>query len=239
VKRLAAVAIVLWLVPLAVSVPGAKEPSSAGDRAVQRFLTASDEPPLTTYRAIRYFEGRNGRFGVAATMTAVTELSPSTGFTYTVLEEHGSEYIRNRVFHALLENEKKILAEATPGRYAFTPENYDLGEWQASDEGLVRLLVKPRRREVGFIEGNLVLTAGTGDLVRIEGRLAKTPSFWTTRVEFVREYARIAGVRVPVRVDSTANVRVAGASKLSMVYEYEMVNGSRVTSGASGAMAHR
>jgi hypothetical protein len=61
--------------------------------------------------------------------------------------------------------------------------------------------------------------------VRVEGRLARNPSFWTTGVHFVRQYARVAGTTVPLRVDSLTQVRVAGASTLSIVYEYEMVNG--------------
>jgi hypothetical protein len=59
--------------------------------------------------------------------------------------------------------------------------------------------------------------------------MAKNPSFWTTRVDVVRWYERIAGVRVPVRLDSTAHIRFAGESTLSMIYKYEMVNGVEVT----------
>jgi hypothetical protein len=32
-----------------------------------------------------------------------------------------------------------------------------------------------------------------------------------------------------VRVDSTAQIRFAGASSLSMVYDYEMINGKELT----------
>jgi hypothetical protein len=39
----------------------------------------------------------------------------------------------------------------------------------------------------------------------------------------------VAGIRVPVRLDSTAQIRFAGESSLSMVYQYEMVNGVEVT----------
>ena len=64
--------------------------------------------------------------------------------------------------------------------------------------------------------------------VRVEGRLAKNPSFWIKRVEVVKQYGRIAGHRVPVRVDSTAQMRLAGTSTLTMTYDYEMINGITV-----------
>jgi hypothetical protein len=41
----------------------------------------------------------------------------------------------------------------------------------------------------------------------------------------VRHYDRVGGIRVPVRLDSTAQIRFAGESTLSMIYKYEMVNG--------------
>ena len=94
-----------------------------------------------------------------------------------------------------------------------------------------RQLVRPQR--LGFGEpalelgGRAMLEAIDAD-ARVEGRMAKNPSFWTTRVHIVRYYERIAGVRVPVRVDSKASIRFAGESTLSMTYRYETINGVAV-----------
>ena len=71
----------------------------------------------------------------------------------------------------------------------------------------------------------MFVTRQDADLLRVEGRLAKNPSFWTTRVDVVRRYDRVGGIRVPVRLDTTAQIRVAGASTMSVVYDYQMVNG--------------
>ncbi len=56
----------------------------------------------------------------------------------------------------------------------------------------------------------------------------KKPSFWTTRVDVVRQYGRVAGIRVPVRLDTTAHVRFAGLSTMSMTYDYQSINGKNV-----------
>jgi hypothetical protein len=50
----------------------------------------------------------------------------------------------------------------------------------------------------------------------------------------VKQYARVGGLRVPIRVESTAQVRVAGTSTMTMTYAYEMINGVNV--GASEAV---
>jgi hypothetical protein len=49
-------------------------------------------------------------------------------------------------------------------------------------------------------------------------------------VNIVRRYERIGGVRVPVALESTAHVLIAGKSTMTMTYEYETVNGHRVGS---------
>lgn len=71
------------------------------------------------------------------------------------------------------------------------------------------------------------------DLVRVEGRLAKAPSFWTRRVDVVRTYGRVGGYRVPIETTSVASVLMAGESSFSMRYTYERING-RVVGAADG-----
>ena len=79
-----------------------------------------------------------------------------------------------------------------------------------------------------LVEGSIYLDPDAGELVRLEGQLSKTPSFWTRRVEIVRWYQRIAGFRMPTALESVANVRIAGVSTFRMTYEYESINGHRV-----------
>jgi hypothetical protein len=72
-------------------------------------------------------------------------------------------------------------------------------------------------------------------MVRVEGRLSENPSWWTRRVDVVRRYERIGGVRVPVEMTSTADVRIAGMSTFAMRYDYTAINGRRVSTPASAA----
>src|SRR6185503_1181213 len=166
-------------------------------------------------------------------MEIAVELTPD-GFHYRVIEESGSDLIRRRVFRSMLENEEQIFANGDSARSSITTTNYELTTAEASEAGLVKLFARPKRKDVTLIDGAVYITDADADLVRVEGRLAKSPSFWTRRVDVVKQYARVGGLRVPIRVESTAQIRFAGVSTMTMTYDYEMINGVDV--GASRAV---
>jgi hypothetical protein len=228
----------LLLIGLVTSVQGddsARPYSSSEPPVVQRFLARPDEP-LSRYRALRRLEARNERFNLHGWLDAWTELTDEGVFQYEIVREGGSEYIRNKVLRPLLENEERLFATTDASRCAVTPQNYDLrGLEAAAEPGLVKLLVTPKRRDVSLIDGAVFVTEDEADLVRVEGRLAKNPSFWTKRVDVVRRYERIGGMRVPIRLDSVAQVRLAGTSTLSMTWDYATINGERVTATSASA----
>lgn len=201
---------------------------------VARFL-ARVEQPLSGYRGSRHLEARNARFNVSGWLHAETTLVDGV-FLYRVTAEGGSAYVRNKVLRKALDGERDLIARGEPATASFTPDNYDLRPGPASPSGELMLLTRPRRKDVLLINGSLIVT-GDGDLVRVEGRLAKSPSFWTRDVTVVRAYGRVNGVRVPVTLESTAKVRIAGTSTLSMRYAYDEVNGSPVTVSATADAA--
>jgi hypothetical protein len=207
-------------------IPAADHPSVSP--AATRFLNNRSES-LIQFRAVRHIEATNTRFKKHGWMDVVTELSPETGFTFKVLSEGGSDYIRKRVLHPILEGEQEIVTRGDAARSALTLDNYEMVREEPAVAGLIRLFVKPKRQERTLIDGTLLVTDSDADLVRVTGRLAKNPSFWTKRVDIIRTYGRIAGIRVPLSVESVAQVRMAGPSALTMTYRYEMVNGRSVT----------
>ena len=225
-RALVLVVALLSSAPWFRSVPAAT-PANAVEPALARFLTRPAEP-LTEYRALRHMEAGNDRFNLNASLDAMTALGADGRFTYTIVREEGSEYIRNKVLRSILENEERLFATTDPARAALTSDNYELLVGEPAEPGVVRLLAKPRRREVSLVDGSVFVKRDDADLLRVEGRLAKNPSFWTTRVDVIRRYDRVGGIRVPVRLDTTAQIRVAGISSMSVVYDYEMVNGVSV-----------
>src|SRR5215216_3220802 len=115
--------------------------SSAVGSVLERFLMRADEP-VTQFRATRHLEAQNDRFNKEATMDVVTELLPDGHFTYSILNETGSEMIRRRVMRGMLETEEALAKD--PSRFAVTPANYTLVAGEVTDDGTVKLLAKPR-----------------------------------------------------------------------------------------------
>lgn len=204
-------------------------PTSANPQVpalMQRFLDR-DEEKLTSYRALRRLEAHNDRYKKHGWLEAWTTLDPHTGFSYEIVSEGGSSYVRDKVLRKALEAEAGAYARSEMGAAALVPANYRFAQ-SAAAGGLVGIGLEPRRRESMLVQGTLYLTAEDADLVRIEGQLAKSPSFWTRRVDIVRRYRRIGTVRVPVATESTAQVLMAGQSTFAMQYEYASINGRDV-----------
>ena len=194
---------------------------------LQRFLARGEEPTVE-YRALRRLEAHNAKFNQSAWMTAWTEYDHANGFRFTIVDEGGSGYIRSKVLRAALEGEQKIWANHEPQNASFTNDNYTFDAGAPGPDGLAGVMVKPRRKDVLLVEGSIFVQPSDGDLARIEGKLSKTPSFWTRRVDVVRRYERLAGVRVPTSIESVAHVLIAGRSTFKMTYEYETINGQHV-----------
>jgi hypothetical protein len=225
-RRLAAVLVALTALTALATAESASTPATFAP-VLHRFLSRADEP-LITYRGTRRLEGRNERFNVVGWMEIATELT-AEGFHYRVINEGGSDLIRGRVFRSMLENEEQIFANGDMTRSSFTSINYELTPGDGAEPGLVKLFARPKRKDVTLIDGAVYITDTDADLVRVEGRLAKSPSFWTRRIDVVKQYTRVAGLRVPIRVESTAQIRFAGTSTMTMTYDYEMINGVNVS----------
>ncbi len=197
--------------------------------SLQRFL-ARGESPTVAYRALRHLEASNAHFGAKGWMDVWTEFDEAHGLHYDIVAEGGNGYIRKHVLLAALDGEQKLWSTREPQRASLTADNYSFDEAQPAGEGLQSVGIKPRRKDVLLVEGAIFIEPDDGELRRIEGKLSKTPSFWTRHVDIVRRYEKIAGVRVPVSIDSVAHVLIAGRSTFSMTYRYETINGQHVGS---------
>ncbi len=139
-------------------------------------------------------------------MDVWTTLDPVHGFTFQVVSESGSPLIRRKVLLAALEAEQKSQTVSDREEAALTAANYEFQDVGAATPHLVKVDLQPRRKHVMRVNGSIFLEEESADLVRIEGELSKRPSFWTRRVQILREYRRIDGVHVPVAMHSTADV---------------------------------
>ncbi len=206
---------------------GAATPATSQSSSILERFLALDDPTPTQYRALRHLEAQNDKFEKNAWMDVWTDADVS-GFRYRIVAEDGSDYIRNRVFRASLETERKMWASGAPDKAGFTLANYIFEDRGAHPDGLASLAVTPRRKDLLLVDGVIFLRPDDGELMRLEGELAKSPSFWTRRVHIIRHYQRFLGIRMPVALETTAAVRIAGRSTFRMTYEYESINGQHL-----------
>lgn len=190
---------------------------------MRQFLAQDDPPP--SYRATRRLEARTG--SMDGWIEASTEYAPPSGFRYTVLAEGGSGHIRNKL-RALLDGEREAIARGEASRSALAPCNYTFQPSGVAPDGLVKVLLSPLRQERVLVSGAMFLRPVDGELVRLQGRLAKSPSFWVKNVDIVRTYARVEGTVMPVSLESNAQLRLFGDATLRVTYAYSEIDGRPV-----------
>ncbi len=200
---------------------------SCDAEALAKFLARPDEPSRA-FRAHRRLEIRGGALGKKAWMEVQVDVDPKEGFRYRVLAAGGSEMLQDKILHKVLRAEQQVYAEGANSLTALTADNYLLAAGGCDAKGLARLLATARRKELGLLNGQFLVTRDTADLVEVSGTMAKAPSFWIPRVEMTKRYARVQGHRMNVRVDSVSHVRLLGESHFTMTTEYQSIDGDTI-----------
>ena len=224
------VAAILTMTPLAWHLSAAGLPDRSAIVAMQNFLARPSA--AHQYSASRRLEASGS--GQRAWLDVQTDFTLASGLVYEVTSEGGSSYIRSRVLRSLLDEEQRLIARGGGPSVAISTDNYQFTPEGVNEEGFAIVALRPLRKDRSLIAGRMFLTVD-GDLLRVEGRLARNPSFWVTRVNVVRSYRRINGVLMPVLLDTTAQLRLLGSSALRMTYRYSHIDERPVDEEARAA----
>ena len=216
----------LWVAAFTLLAGSAVLPANEAPAASNPDPNIRTEQPLKQYRAYRRMHAATDKGKHEAWMEAWTELENGR-FSYEIVSERGSEMVRGKVLRSMLQREMELVNSGNTAKGDLTPANYEFTEAGRDTDGARVVQIKPKRNDVLLVEGHAVLNDG-GDLLRVEGRLSKNPSFWTSLVNIVRRYARIGGVRVPVATETTAKVKMVGTSRMQVLYDYQSINGMPV-----------
>lgn len=228
----------LWVAAFTLLAGTAVLPAREAPAAEKSGANFRTENPLEHYRAYRRMHAATDKGKHEAWMEAWTELDNGR-FSYRIVSERGSEMVRGKVLRSMLQREMELVNSGDTDKGDLTPANYEFTEAGRDTDGARVVQIKPKRNDVLLVDGRAVLNDG-GDLVRVEGRLSKNPSFWTSLVNIVRRYARIGGVRVPVATETTARIKLVGTSRMQVFYDYQSINGMpvAVSEMRSAALAH-
>jgi hypothetical protein len=134
---------------------------------------------------------------------------------YEIESSHGG--LGERILKDVLE--KDLQPPKDPDRHELSQRNYDfqfLGI-EAVDGHLCYVLgLDPKRNDKELIEGKLWVDQQTYNIRRLEGKPAKSPSWWVHDVHLLMSYADVDGMWLRTFTYAVANVRFRG--------KYEMVS---------------
>lgn len=149
---------------------------------------------------------------------ALRKISQLGRITYEALNFEGDNTVKTNVIARYLAADVQAQADGYTS-LAITPENYKFGY-----QGLVTyngrqvyvFHLTPKKKRVGTFKGELWLDAETCLPVRESGRLAKNPSIFVRRIDFVREYDIHNGLAIPRQIASTVDTRLVGKAELKI-----------------------
>ncbi|MFB3915103.1 MAG: hypothetical protein ACE14M_00115 [Terriglobales bacterium] len=206
-----------------LSTRGADRVSAAPAELLAKIVSHMEEAQLqnrSTYRAYTLtreyrFYGAEDDKPPSSEVLADISFVPPDKKTFKIEQSRGSSRGRN-VVQKLLESESKAAAQRkVPG--TITRDNYGftlLGEDLLQGHPCWILALNPRREEKDLVRGRVWVDKDSYLVHRIEGDMAKTPSWWLKRVAVVLEFGNAGGMWLKTGTRAVADVRIFGQHTL-------------------------
>jgi hypothetical protein len=132
---------------------------------------------------------------------------------FTAVRYTGDGFVKNNVITRLLQSEVEHVKQDDSSQSAISKENYKFsykGTGRVGERLVHIFQVKPRRKHAGLFKGRIYLDAYTGSMVRAEGGVVKSPSFFVKKIEFIQDYSDVGEFTFPTHIHSEAVARVLG-----------------------------
>src|ERR1700674_185363 len=213
--------------------------SLTGDEVVAKMLERNRlrNEQLQRYSAVRTYEIKNPEGKLAAQAMVRVEYWAPDKKTFSNISEKGSGIVRHLGFDRLIQSETETSSGQEHRNSAITTANYTFSLSGEEDVGPYHCLVveaTPKRKEKYLFEGKIWIDADDFAVVKIADHPAKKPSFGINRVEFVRQYQRIAGFWLPFRDETSVEVKMYGKKVFTIDHQQYVINADSPLPGWSG-----
>lgn len=178
-------------------------------RMEQARIRNKQTPPFLLTREYQMFHGDDAT--PASDVKAQISVVPPSVRDYRIISAEGNDR-GEKVVRKILEHEAAA-EKAHPSPTAVTRENYDFadqGRQMLEGVNCYVLGLKPKREESSLVEGRAWVDPNTFAVRKIEGKMAKSPSWWVKDVDLVVTFGEIGGVWIQTASHAVADVRVVG-----------------------------
>lgn len=149
---------------------------------------------------------------------------------FTPVRFSGDGFVKSNVITRLLQSEVEHVKQDDGGQTAISKENYKFsykGSSKIEGRTVHVFQLKPRSKRPGLFKGKIYLDAYTGSLVRAEGGVVKSPSFFVKKIEFIQDYVDVGNFTFPLYIHSEARARVIGRTVVDICHhDYQPVSTS-------------
>ncbi|HWR17418.1 MAG TPA: hypothetical protein VN577_21485 [Terriglobales bacterium] len=169
----------------------------------------------TTIEAELPQSAQKGRFRLKRMFSAPKSLA------FKTIDFVGDNFVKTNVIARLLQSEVDHVQKGDNSDTAITSANYKFsykGEDVIDGQSVHAFQIKPRKKRIGLFKGKVYLDVYTGRLLRAEGRVVKSPSFFVKKIDFVQDYSQVGDFNLVSRIHSVAQARIIGRTIVDITH---------------------
>jgi hypothetical protein len=223
--------------PLAIPAADAEALGSASISPVQLVSKVSEAEARrdSNVRGIvssRRYVLQNQRWEKPAVMEVRMTYKAGVGKTFEILSMENTGGLQKRALERILESEVEASKASleiregaiAAGNYDFTP----LGSQNLNGRECLVLELKPKRSSKYLLDGKAWIDPKEHAIVRVEGRTARSVSFWIGKPFIVLDFRKVDDIWVSSANHSVSDVKFLGKTELSVEFTgYKILRGDR------------
>ena len=169
---------------------------------------------LPAYSVTRQYSVENSHLKAPAILQVQFTYKPGAGKQFKVLSSLGVSALVRRALLKILETEvKDSRRHSDPSSITLDHYSFELDATEQSD---YKLRLVPRHESKYLLNGYALVKRPNVGIIRLEGKTSKRLSFWVGQADIVQEFSEHAGFWLPCKTRSTATIRLAGRTELSI-----------------------
>jgi hypothetical protein len=160
---------------------------------------------------------KHGEFALLRTYT-----QQPRNLTFDTISYTGDGFVKNNVIVRYLQSEVAHATKDDPSATALTENNYKFafkGSQTINGHDAYVFQLKPHHRRPGLFKGRFYLDSASGSLLRMEGRLAKSPSLFIRSIDFTQDFEDIDGFTLPTHLQSVTRTHLIGRAIVNVFHK--------------------